>query len=79
MDPNDLLQSAEPITMEEVQAATDAALEADRLKSLRDAFAGGALSAIIASEGPGLKVAEQLEQCYTAYEYADMMMKARGQ
>lgn len=59
-----------------VQAAAEAALEADRIKSLRDAFAGGALSAIIAHEG----VREdwrQKRQVRDAYEYADLMMKAR--
>lgn len=64
---------------QEAQAAVEAALESERIKGLRDAFAGGALSAIIATEGPAPRVSEQLEQCYTAYEYADMMLKARDQ
>lgn len=64
------------------EAAVQAALAADRVASLRDAFAGAAMSAIIArgGEAPDFLTEEQWRRdvAQQAYSYADAMLEERA-
>lgn len=61
------------------QEAVEAALEADRLKALRDVFAAAALGAMITGGREYHERNMQLVQAKRAYEYADVMLEARKQ
>jgi hypothetical protein len=65
------------MTLEEQQAMVEAALEADRMASLRDMFAGAALGAIIARDGSVSMEVYQQAQSRLAYKYADAMLQVR--